>query len=75
MSDKSTFLAVSNSRFHIVNSKQICQKLTLSNNFVVMGDMKRFYLTLTMPNFINGKTHLPFLALSIITFRDIKMKT
>ena len=33
------------------------------------------YLTLTMPNFLNGITHLPFLALSIISFRDIKMKT
>ena len=32
-------------------------------------------LTLTMPNFLNGIIHLPFLALSIIIFRDIKMKT
>ena len=32
-------------------------------------------ITLTMPNFINGIIHLPFLALSIIIFRDIKMRT
>ena len=32
-------------------------------------------LTLTMPNFLNGIISLPFLALSIIIFRDIKMKT
>ena len=32
-------------------------------------------LTLIMPNFLNGIIHLPFLALSIIIFRDIKMKT
>ena len=32
-------------------------------------------LNLTMPNFLNGIIHLQFLALSIINFRDIKMKT
>ena len=32
-------------------------------------------LTLTMPNFLNGTIHLTFLALSIIIFRDIKIKT
>ena len=32
-------------------------------------------LTLTMINSINGKIHLPFLALSSIILRDIKMKT
>ena len=28
-----------------------------------------------MPNFLNGMIHFTFLALSIITLRDIKMKT
>ena len=37
--------------------------------------MSFILLTLIMPNFLNGKIHLPFLALSIIIFRDIKMKT
>ena len=32
-------------------------------------------LALTMPNFLNGIIHLPFIELSIIIFRDIKMKT
>ena len=32
-------------------------------------------LTLTMANFLNGIIQLPFLALSIIILRDIKMKT
>ena len=33
------------------------------------------FLTLTMPNFLNEIILLTFLALSIISFRDIKMKT
>ena len=33
------------------------------------------FLTLTMPNFLNEIILLTFLALSIIIFRDIKMKT
>ena len=32
-------------------------------------------LTLYLPNSLNGITHLTFFALSIIIFRDIKMKT
>ena len=32
-------------------------------------------LTLTMLNFLNGIIHLTCFALSIIIFRDIKMKT
>ena len=31
-------------------------------------------VTLNLPNFIIGINHLPFMALSIIFFRDIKMK-
>ena len=34
-----------------------------------------YILTITMPNFLNGIIHLIFLTLSIIIFRDIKMKT
>ena len=34
-----------------------------------------FVLTLTMPNSLNRIIHIPFLALSNIIFRDIKMKT
>ena len=37
-------------------------------------DSKAF-LTLTMPDFLNEIILLTFLALSIISFRDIKMKT
>ena len=33
------------------------------------------FLTLSMLNFLNGIIHLPFLALSIIILRDIKMRT
>ena len=32
-------------------------------------------LTLTLPNFLYGIIHLPFLELSIIIFRDVKIKT
>ena len=32
-------------------------------------------LTINVPNFLNGIIHFPFLTLSIIIFRDIKMKT
>ena len=32
-------------------------------------------LTLTMPNYLIGIIHLQFMALSIIIFRDIKMKS
>ena len=32
-------------------------------------------LTLTMPNFLNGLIHLTFSTLSIIMFRDVKMRT
>ena len=32
-------------------------------------------LTLTIPNFLNGVIHLSCMELSIIFFRDIKMKT
>ena len=31
-------------------------------------------LTLTMSNFLNGNIHLPFMELSILIFRVIKMK-
>ena len=33
------------------------------------------YLTLNLLNFFNGINHLPFLVLSIIIFRDVKIKT
>ena len=36
--------------------------------------LTRMFLTLAMPNFLNGITHFTFLAHSIIIFRDIKMR-
>ena len=41
----------------------------------VIHEMFCLSLTLTMPNFLNGIIHLPFMEPSIINFRDIKMKT
>ena len=43
----------------------------ISYAIVVVAEL----LTLTMPNSLNGIVHLTFLALSIILFRDMKMKT
>ena len=42
-------------------------KVGISNDEII--------LTLNLLNFFNGIIHLPFLELSIIIFREIKMKT
>ena len=50
--------------------------LDISNDIVFQTNEKEnILLTLTMPNFLNGIFHPPFLELSIIIFSDVKMKT
>ena len=50
------------------------QDLTVERNLPNMSGLI-LKLTLTMPNFLNEIILPTFLALSIISFRDIKMKT
>ena len=39
---------------------------------ILEGNLFPSYLTLNLPNFLNGIIHLTFLALSIIIFRDVQ---
>ena len=60
-------------RNNIIYYTQMC-RIFHKPNIIPNGDILHF-LTLTMPNFLNGIIHLPFMELSIIILRDIKMKT
>ena len=61
------FLTRYSNNQHDMGSKKYTMKLLYNTS-------NRTPLTLPMLNFLNGTTHLPFLALSIIIFRKIKMK-
>ena len=50
------------------------KKLRLQNNvFCNIHLLHKLLLTLNLLNFLNGLIHLPFLELSIIIFREIKI--
>ena len=53
---------------------RIVRKEKMHHMKIINANNKQVNLTLTMPSFLNGIIHLPFMELSIIIFRDIKMK-
>ena len=50
------------------------KKMNECMKFICCIIIDHFSLTLKMHNFLNGISHLPLLKLSIIIFRDIKLR-